>query len=318
MCITKKFNLASLEAVRSRVNDLSKRSEDVKSRVADVLKALWNPERELALISNLSVFDTLHQNFPNFAEVTQIWENSAIAMARLGLPFESPPIVLVGDPGLGKTYFVSEAARLMGLDYHEISMVLTTAGFILAGSSVQWGEGTPGLIAKYLAKSKFGNPIILLDEIEKASSGSRWDPLGPFYPLLESHSAKKFKDEALEIELDTSKVIWIATANDLNRLPMPIRSRMRIVHIEQPKPEEMPQVIKSIYVNLLNSKSFGGILSPDLDEEVSHMLIRHSPRDVRKSLDEASFKVIRDGRSSILPADLPFKPQKPTVPYGFY
>lgn len=317
MC-THKFNIASKDAVITRVNDLKRRSDDVQSRLADVLKALWDPERELAQITDFSVFDTLRENFPNFSEVTQIWENSAIAMDRLGLPFEVPPIVLVGDPGLGKTFFVSEAARLLGLDYHEISMVLTTAGFVLSGSNTQWGEGSPGLITKYLAKSKFGNPMMLLDEIEKANTGSRWDPLAPFYPLLENHSARRFKDEALEIELDTSKIIWIATANEVDRLPLPIRSRMRIVHIEQPKPSEMPRVIKSIYVNLLNSKSFGGILSPDLDEEVSQMLIRYSPRDVRKSLDEASFKVIRDGRSSIVPADLPFKPEKPTVPYGFY
>ena len=272
MC-THKFNIASPDAVKTRVNELRRRSDDIQSRLAEVLKPLWNPERELAQITDFTVFDTLRQKFPNFIEVIEIWEANAIGLGHLGLPFESPPILLSGDPGLGKTFFVSEAARLFGIDYHEISMVMATAGFVLSGSSVQWGEGTPGFIAKALAKSKVANPMFLLDEIEKANSGTRWDPLAPFYPLLESHSAKRFKDESLEIELDTSKIIWIATANDLSKLPAPIMSRMRIVHIEQPRPPEMPRVIKSIYENLRAAKAFGAMLSADLDNEVIQMRV---------------------------------------------
>lgn len=317
MC-THKFNIASPDAVKSRVSDLNRRSDEIKSRLADVLKALWNPERDLAQITDFTVFDTLRENFPNFHEVIQLWEASAIGLGRLGLPFESPPILLAGDPGLGKTFFVAEAARLFGLDYHEISMVLATAGFVLSGCNTQWGEGAPGLIAKSLAKSKVANPMILLDEIEKAGSGSKWDPLGPFYPLLESHSARRFKDEALEIELDTSKIIWIATANDLDRLPAPIHSRMRIVHIQQPKPVEMPRVIQSIYSNLRTGKAYGAMLNADLDGEVVQQLVNDSPRQVRKLLDEASMKVIRDRRTAIVPADLPIKAVQKEVRYGFY
>jgi len=318
--ITQKFNIASPDAVKTRVSELNRRSEDIKSRLSDVLKALWNPERELAQITDLSVFDTLRENFPNFHEVIQLWEASAIGLGRLGLPFESPPILLVGDPGLGKTFFVFEAARLFGIDYHEISMVLATAGFVLAGGNIQWAEGSPGFVAKALAKSSVANPMILLDEIEKARTGSGWDPLGPFYPLLETHSAKRFRDEALEFELDTSKIIWIATANDLDRLPAPITSRMRIFHIEKPKASEMPRVIKSIYGGLRAGKPYGSILNAELEDEVVQLLVDldQSPRDVRKSLDEATFKVIRDHRSAISSADLPIKILKKEVRYGFY
>jgi ATP-dependent Lon protease len=230
------FCIAQHEQVKNRVSELSKRSDDVKSRLALTLKALWQPERELAILSNTDIFQELKDRFPHFIEVIELLESNAIALSKLELPFEFPPILLQGDPGLGKTYFFSEFARLTGFPFYEISMATITASFALAGNSTQWAEGTVGFIARSLANSNIANPIILIDEIDKCSGSNNYNPVNVLYSLLEPHSAKRFKDEALDIELDTSRVIWIATANYSHTIPEPILSRMRVINIQLPTP----------------------------------------------------------------------------------
>ena len=188
------FSIAQTEQVHKRINELSKRSSEVQSRLALPLKKLWDPVRSLACVDNLNVFAELQERFPNFSEVIRFYEVNAIALQRLDQPFEAVPVLLQGDPGLGKTYFVSEIARLLRLNFYEISLATTTANFTISGSSTQWGEGSTGFIANSLADSDIANPLILIDEIDKVTTASHFNPMTPFYSLLEPHSAKRFKD----------------------------------------------------------------------------------------------------------------------------
>lgn len=310
------FSIAQPEQVKNRVSELSKRSEDVKSRVALTLKALWRPERELAMLSNVEIFQELKNRFPHFIEVIELLECNAIALSRLELPFECPPLLLLGDPGLGKTYFFGELARLMNFPFYEISMATMTASFALTGGSIQWAEGTVGFIAKSLANSEIANPIILIDEIDKCSGG-HFNPLNVFYSLLEPHSAKHFKDEALEIELDVSRVIWIATANYANNIPEPILSRMRVIDISQPTPSQMVKVVESIYKDFRANKLYGGLMSPIIDDDTMQLLTMKSPREVRTAIDTGCLIAIRDNRNQLRPADIA-KTTKERRNVGFY
>jgi ATP-dependent Lon protease len=299
------FCIAQREQVHKRVQELSKRSEDIRSRLANVLKKLWIPERELTVVTNLDAFADLRTRFPNFVQVIDIFEANAMGLAKMGLPFESSPILLQGEPGLGKTLFVSELARLMELPFYEVSMATMTSSFALSGSNIQWAEGTVGFIASSLADSKTANPIFLIDEIDKVSRDVRYNPMAPFYSLLEPHSAKRFKDEALEIDLDASKVIWVATANDLESIPDPILSRMRIIEVQRPDAAQMKDVVMSIYSHYRKSKSFGEILDLEIADNTMELLLNKSPREARMAIDEGCLKAIRENRGALLPKDLP-------------
>ena len=299
------FHIAQHGQVIKRVHELSKRSDDVKCRVASALKKLWVSERELAVVTNLEVFNDLKLRFPNFIVAIELYESNAIGLAKMGLPFEAPPLLLSGEPGLGKTLFASELARLVGLPFFEISMATMTASFALSGGSLQWGEGTVGFIANSLADSKFGNPFFLLDEIDKHGYDSRYNPMNPFYSLLEAHSARRFRDEALEIDLDASRVIWIATANYLGNVPQPILSRMRVIDIKRPDSKQMKNVVTSIYNSFRNSKAYGQLLDPDIHLDAMDLLITKSPREAKLAIDEGCLKAICSGRSILLPQDFP-------------
>jgi len=292
-------------SIKKRVEELKNRSDDIKSRIAFTLKHLWNPERTVITVPGSVDLTLLRQNFPHFSEVIDFYENSIITLDRLGLPFEVPPILLLGDPGLGKTYFTSEFAKCINIPFYEISLATTSSTFGLSGGNLQWSEGSTGFIANTLANSEAANPIILIDEIDKAPLDARYNPMNVFYGLLEAHSAKRFKDEALEFEMDASKIIWIATGNYANQIPAPIQSRMRIFEITQPSPDCMPTVIASIYRHVVKHKAYGKLLDESLNDSVIDHLTKLSPRTVKLAIEEAAFKAIRNHRDSIIIKDLP-------------
>jgi ATP-dependent Lon protease len=304
MSIDLKVAITDKEKLERRVQELKRRDEGIKARMAPILKKLWDPERNLAMGPEFTVFDDLKTRFPNFSEVVDYWSLQALISRRLGTSFQFSPVLLGGSPGLGKTYFAFEAAKVMGLEYAEVNMATVTASFVLSGGSLQWSEGSIGFIAKSLADSKIGNPVMMLDEIDKATGGYKYDALGPFYPLLEKHSAKRFKDEALDLELDTSYVNWILTANNVQNIPAPIVSRAKVFHIELPTREQMPLVIKNIYAGIRNAEAYGNLLDEMLPDETVAVFDGLSPREMKRKLTEACSKVFIDERSTVMPDDV--------------
>lgn len=299
------FLIADAQRVQHRVNELKHRSEDIKSRLGPTLKKLWDPERVLQTVPSSINFQALAVNFPHFKEVIDYYESVVIILAKLKRPFEITPILLVGDPGLGKTYFASELAKLIGLTFYEISMATTTSVFALSGGDIQWAEGSPGFISDTLAKSPMANPMILIDELDKGMSDGKYNAMNVFYGLLETHTAVRFKDEALAIELDASKIVWIATANDLHRVPEPIKSRLKIFHIRQPNQSAMTMIVQSIYERMLSHKGIKELLSSDLPDTVLKSLNGYSPRTTKLILEEAAFRAIRNDHEVIELSDLP-------------
>jgi len=307
MAISKyhKINIVDHEALYQRVLETNKSGQEIQSRLAKPLKQLWNSERELLKVKDLTIFPKLRNKYPNFCEVTDEFEAAAIGLGRLGLDFEISPILLIGEPGIAKTLYAESLAKSTGLPFFQINMATITAKFVLSGGNLQWSDGAPGLIAKAMATSPAANPIILLDELDKVSGSHHYDPIAPLYALLEQHSAKHFIDEALEFEMDLSHVIWIATANYLDLVPAPILSRMRVFHIKRPNAEEMGDVIKSIYNNIREGKSYGQVLDEKLHPDVVDVLRDQIPRQARKLMERATMLALRSGRSAISVADLP-------------
>lgn len=286
------------------VKSLDKRSSDIKSKLAPVLKGLWKSKRPNKVIRNNIDFEALRISFPQFKQVIDYIQLQVNVSRKFNRPFKLSPILLLGDAGLGKTMFVSEVAKLLKLPYFEMSLATVTANFALSGGSLQWGEGSPGFIIKSLSESKTANPIILIDEIDKAGGDPRYSVISSFYSLLEPHTANRFKDEAIPLELDASNVSWIATANESTNINGPILSRMKYFQIKQPLPSEMLGVIDSIYSMLLKHNSLESFLSASLDDEVKQQLVYLSPREVRLSLDEAMMKALIDQRNCVCIDDL--------------
>lgn len=227
-------------------------------------------------------------HFPHFADVTERVQQAVALSQHAGCQLQVPPMLLLGDPGLGKTFYARMLSHVLRLEYRFVSMSTATAGFILSGIDSRWSESKPGLIFSQLVEGDTGNPLFLLDEIDKASGwDSRTDALSPLYGLLEGHTARHFEDEYFPLPLDASQVQWIATANDLSMIPSPIQSRVEVFEIPPPTLEQRRALVPIIYAHLLADRPWGSVfdgqLNPELAAEIAE---RHkTPREIRKALE---------------------------------
>src|SRR5438876_368035 len=97
-----------------------------------------------------------------------------------------------------------------------------TAGWVLSGASSQWKNAKPGKVFDTLLNGEYANPVIVVDEIDKASGDGQYDPLGALYELLEVETSTRFIDEFVELPIDATGAVWLATANDAARIPEPL------------------------------------------------------------------------------------------------
>src|SRR5688572_6501264 len=176
--------------------------------------------------SALPEMQALFEDMPNFAEVLDEIRRQLALCIDSADAVELPPILLLGDPGIGKTHFAQRVAKLLGTGFGFVPMSSLTAGWILSGASSQWKNAKPGKVFDTFLNGEYANPVIVVDELDKATGDGQYDPLGALYSLLEIRTASKFIDEFAEVPIDASGAVWFATANDASRIPEPILNRM--------------------------------------------------------------------------------------------
>jgi len=231
----------------------------------------------------------LRAQFPHFAQVIAAIEGTVHLACYGNRVVAMPPMLLVGPAGVGKTYFAARLAATLRLPYEEIHMENTSAGWILAGSDATWAEGRPGRIYDVMAHGHYANPLVLLDEIDKVSMDARYNPMGPIYGLLEGHTAARFRDEYMRVAMDVSGINWMLTANALDTVPLPIRSRTRIYTIPEPNFRQRRAIVGQMYHLLRAKHDWGRRFDPVLDDDVADFLAEApgSTRDVRATLMRA-------------------------------
>ena len=111
-------------------------------------------------------------------------------------------MLLLGEPGLGKTYFAKKLAHVLGTGFEFVSMSSLTAGWVLTGASAQWHNARPGKVAQTLIEGEYANPVVVLDEVDKAGGDAPYDPMGALYALLERDTATHFKDEFIDVDME--------------------------------------------------------------------------------------------------------------------
>lgn len=263
----------------------------------------FGEDRLLSLNPNIAEIESIAINMPNFAAVAEFYANEAQAALSFGSNFEPRPILLVGPPGIGKTHFARSLAKAIQTETHFISMAGMSANFELSGVAPSYQEAQPGKIAKHLIQGKFANPVIIIDEIDKATSGN-YNPLAPFHDLLERESAKTFSDRYYDLSFDTSKVIWVITANDIHNIPESLQSRMRIFHIQPPSKSESRIIIQSILQTDLESRNAIGKFDNVLDETVFEFLSNLPPREIAGVIHEGINRAVKNQRRKLEVADL--------------
>ena len=263
------------------------------------------PERFQVKPSGVPDMAGLYEAMPNFPEVRDdVKRHVALSQdSRDGL--EVTPLLLLGVPGIGKTHFARKLADLLGTGMSLVPMSSMTAGWLLSGSSSQWKGAKPGKVFEALVDGQYANPVIVVDEIDKASGDAQYDPLGALYSLLEHDTAQNFTDEFAEVPIDASQVIWITTANDERSIPEPIRNRMNVFEVQAPSPEAARQIAGGLYRTICSEHDWGQRFAPEPHADVLDQLAELAPREMRRALMTAFGNARLDGRHEVRGDDFP-------------
>jgi ATP-dependent Lon protease len=222
---------------------------------------------------------------PHMPELVQTLRIPLLVAASTGAPPMIPPILLVGGAGVGKSHAALLIAEILGVPSHMVSYAASGAvGSVLSGSDKNWGNSSTGTSFNALSEGEFANPVICLDEIDKAStsttmSGQERNPLNELLALLEPVTAKEHMDRCAEIRVDARHIVWLATANSLQGLSAPLLSRFKLILVN--KPDARAAVTIALSVTQAVSAQMGvSVKSPS--GEVLQLLATLTPRVMRR------------------------------------
>ncbi|HOM13039.1 MAG TPA: AAA family ATPase [Rubrivivax sp.] len=305
-----------------RVDDVEKRLDKLPAREHETLRSTYErmlekgPQRFQVKPSGLPAMAHLYDELPNFAEVLDELKRQLALCADSRDGLELTPMLLLGPPGIGKTHFARRVAQLLGTGLGFVSMSSLTAGWVLSGASSQWKGARPGKIFETLVDGDYANPVVVVDEIDKARAEHAYDPLGALYGLLEHDTAGCFVDEFAEVSIDASQVIWVATANDERTIPDPILNRMNVFEVQAPDRGAARAIALRLYRSIRAEHGWGEHFDAEPLDAVLERLASLAPREMRRAWMTGFGNARLDARSRIEERDLP-EPGAQRRPIGF-
>lgn len=218
---------------------LGKGDKDDHERLEKIYRELLQRGTTLRTIARAKSLKPLHAlaaTQPHMKEVVNFIISHIKLAQRSRQPVRLPPMLLLGEPGVGKTHFALALAKALSTTVHIQQMDSDLTSSFLMGSDRKWGNSQHGMLFDRLVLGQYANPIVVLDELDKSQrSLSYGSPLSSLYSVLEPLSAKCVRDISLLFEFDASQVTWIATANDVRLLDGPLRSRFKAFEITPPE-----------------------------------------------------------------------------------
>ncbi|MGA8006152.1 MAG: AAA family ATPase [Burkholderiales bacterium] len=290
--------------------DVDKALQELTPSASEALRALYEKMRRMGgqrftvKPSSMPQMDELFEELPNFGEVLEDMRKHLALCIDSEDSVELPPTLLLGEPGIGKTHFARRIAGLLGTGFGFVPMSSLTAGWILSGASSQWKNAKPGKVFDTFLHGEYANPVMVVDELDKAADGGQYDPLGALYALLESHTAMQFVDEFVEIPIDASGAVWFATANDAARIPEPILNRMNVYQIEPPDADAAARIALAIYREIRAAHDWGRQFPETPPQPVLERLAELTPREMRRAVQLGFGNAKLAGRGEVSPDDI--------------
>lgn len=230
-----------------------------------------------------------------------------IAVLRLRGSLKSPILCLYGPPGVGKTSLGKSIAKAMKRKYVRVSLGGLHDESEIRGHRKTYIGAMPGRIIKNIQKAGSSNPVFILDEIDKITQNTiNGDPSSALLEVLDPEQNNAFHDNYLDIDYDLSKVLFIATANDLNTIPRPLLDRMELIDvsgyiteekIEIAKRHLVPKELENTGLDMLDNKpKFAkSALEKIIESYTRESGVRQLEKQINKAMRKLAFKQAMDG-----------------------
>ncbi len=272
----------------------------IRTYIETMLELPWNKEtEENPDLKNAE--DILNRDH---YELTKVKERvlEFLAVRQLTMAEKVSPIIcLVGPPGTGKTSIAHSIAEALNKKYVRICLGGVDDESEIRGHRKTYVGAMPGRIVKGLKQAGTANPLILFDEIDKMGRGLHGDPASALLEVLDSEQNAKFRDNYVELPIDLSKVLFIATANDAAAIPEPLLDRMEIIEVEGYTENEKFHIAKEHLIKKQFAKN--GIQKSwlSITDEGINSIIRHYTREAGvRQLDREIARICRKAASEIV------------------
>lgn len=237
------FNLDDADKLEKGVEG---KSYDARKRYAYCAKAMkaHNGYRRVIDFADVKkALASLKKPFENFIEVIEHYERE-FAISGVSKPenFRVQPVLLDGDPGVGKTAFVQALGKALGLPFRKFSAGGLQSPAQFTGGAAYWGNTQPGEIFNTIVSGESANLVMLIDEVDKIGNRSELPVIPALLELLEPESSRRFKDESMEVCFDASRLITLMTSNDKSKMDAALLSRCKVFTIG------MPTIAQRMYV----------------------------------------------------------------------
>jgi ATP-dependent Lon protease len=215
------------------------------------------------------------------------------------------PILLLSKNGIGKSSFLRKLSNIFNLYNNFINYSSITTPSEISGLTPMWRTGNVGFIAQCINNNNVYNPIIILEELDKANKNHyNGNIFTPLFDLLEKRSASIFYENGLATNINFSYVNFIATANNLSEVNFGILNRFKIFEIEEPKDLDMFNIVNSIYKDYLEEDLFKNLtINEDGIRSISNACVLSNIKNVR-AISKMIEDILIDGLNNLIDNNL--------------
>ncbi|MGA4538645.1 endopeptidase La [Uniformispora flossi] len=296
-----------LQAALKEVDKLEHASEAspesgwIRTWLDTVLEMPWNERTEDAydIAGARGILDADHAGLDDVKE--RIVEYLAVRKRReerglgvVGGRRSGAVLALVGPPGVGKTSLGESVARAMGREFVRVALGGVRDEAEIRGHRRTYVGALPGRIVRAIKEAGSMNPVVLLDEIDKVGSDYRGDPTAALLEVLDPAQNHTFRDHYLEVELDLSDVVFLATANVLEAIPEPLLDRMELVRLDGYTEDEKVTIARDHLIPRQLDKAGLEAAEVAFTDEALHRLAGEYTREAGvRTLERAIARVLR-------------------------
>lgn len=293
---------AALDALKDGGKSVDRDLSDRNAKIYEKLLKVGE-YRRVGMLRKTSDLDQLRLSHPHFGPVIDFVGNRLLMSRHSRRPQRIPPILLAGPPGIGKTHFCDALASILGVPCRRHQMDQAETSSALLGSEKTWGNSTIGLVFEQVMLGEYANPIVILDELDKAATRSSHSaPAAVLHTLLEPLTASRVRDLSVDLEFDAGLITWVATANDPARIPRTLLSRMKCFWIGMPNAEQAMLIVQAVAAHAVKAAGVPGFITPSraLLSEIAH----YSARQIYQIVSEVIARCVTEGRKQMTLSDL--------------